>query len=73
MSETCRLRRGEGYGVRDDEAPPHPLPPLLPTWAVCTKKREDRRAGKITTERMLANQEGARAFCLAAQLSELSR
>ena len=21
MSETCRLRRGEGYGVRDDEAP----------------------------------------------------
>ena len=21
MSEPCRLRRGEGYGVRDDEAP----------------------------------------------------
>ena len=43
---------------------PHlPLPlPLI--WVVCIKKREDRRAGEITTERMPANQEGQVDFCL---------
>ena len=36
------------------------------------QKREDRRAGEITTERMPANQESQVAFCLAAKTAELS-
>ena len=36
------------------------------------QKREDRRAGEITTERMPANQEDPWAFCLAAETAELS-
>ena len=36
------------------------------------QKREDRRAGEITTKRMPANQEGLEAFCLAAKTAELS-
>ena len=28
MSETCRLRQGEGYGVRDDEAPAPAAPDM---------------------------------------------
>ena len=36
------------------------------------KKREDRRAGEITTERMPTNQEGQVDFCLAAKTAELS-
>ena len=36
------------------------------------ERREDRRAGEITTERMPANQEGTWAFCLAAETAELS-
>lgn len=51
---------------------PH-LPLLLPLiWAACIKKREDRRTGEITTERMPANQEGQVDFCLAAKTAELS-
>ena len=36
------------------------------------KKREDRRAGEITTERIPTNKEGRPAFCLAAESAELS-
>ena len=43
---------------------------------ICGKIRqrsaEDSRAGEITTERMPANQEGACAFCLAAESAVLS-
>lgn len=37
VSKPRRMRRGAGYGARDDAAPPHPLP-LPPTWAACTKQ-----------------------------------
>ena len=39
MSETCRLRRGEGYAVRDDESP-FEIASAEPIWFFRRKTRD---------------------------------
>ena len=58
MSEPCRLRRGEGYGVRDDEAP-----------RSCCSRRS--RHGRQALSRVQARARRAAACCVA--LAALAR